>query len=226
MSGQIIGLQDWFATPPGRYLLAWEQAQFDEAVADVFGYHALQLGAAEIEGLRANRMPHRWLALSDPLQQPGRAALFTDFAALPFAANSLDLVVLPHALELSPDPHATLREVERVLVPEGRVVICGLNPASLWGMRQRRKIGEQRGPAGLLQGVAQGQPAVRHAVGAQSVDPGGAELQGVIPEDVRHRLVELGLLPRQQVAARGSREPILQTYNLTAHDPCSAARLR
>ncbi len=64
--------------------------------------------------------------------------LLTDFAALPFAANSLDLVVLPHALELSPDPHATLREVERVLVPEGRVVICGLNPTSLWGMRQRR----------------------------------------------------------------------------------------
>ena len=31
----MIGLQDWFATPPGRYLLAWEQAQFDEAVADV-----------------------------------------------------------------------------------------------------------------------------------------------------------------------------------------------
>jgi SAM-dependent methyltransferase len=137
MSGQIIGLQDWFATPPGRYLLAWEQAQFDQAVADVFGYHALQLGAAEVEGLRTNRMPHRWLALSDPMR-PAKATLLTDFTALPFAANSLDLVVMPHALELSPDPHATLREVERVLVPEGRVVICGLNPASLWGMRQRR----------------------------------------------------------------------------------------
>jgi ribonuclease HI/SAM-dependent methyltransferase len=137
MSGQIIGLHDWFATPPGRYLLAWEQAQFDQAVADVFGYHALQLGAAEVDGLRTNRMPHRWLALDDPARR-GKATLLTDFAALPFAANSLDLVVLPHALELSPDPHATLREVERVLVPEGRVVICGLNPASLWGMRQRR----------------------------------------------------------------------------------------
>ena len=67
-----------------------------------------------------------------------RSSLVTDFSALPFPANSLDLVVLPHTLELSPDPHATLREVERVLVPEGRVVICGLNPASLWGMRQRR----------------------------------------------------------------------------------------
>ena len=47
-------------------------------------------------------------------------------------------MVLPHALDLNTDPHATLREVERVLVPEGKVVICCLNPASLWGLRQRR----------------------------------------------------------------------------------------
>ena len=67
-----------------------------------------------------------------------RLALRTDYAALPFPERSLDLVVLPHTLELNVDPHATLREVDRVLVPEGRVVICGLNPASLWGLRQRR----------------------------------------------------------------------------------------
>ena len=66
------------------------------------------------------------------------AALACDFAALPFPANSLDLVVLPHTLELHADPQPTLREVERVLVPEGRVVISGFNPASLWGLRQRR----------------------------------------------------------------------------------------
>jgi SAM-dependent methyltransferase len=47
-------------------------------------------------------------------------------------------VVLPHSLELNVDPHTTLREVERVLVPEGKLVICCLNPASLWGLRQRR----------------------------------------------------------------------------------------
>ncbi len=130
-------MQDWFETPAGRYLLAWEQTQFDQAVADVFGYHALQLGLPAVEALRTNRMPHRWLALADAVPGPG-AALVTDFTALPFSANSLDLLVLPHTLELSMDPHATLREAERVLVPEGRVVICGLNPASLWGMRQRR----------------------------------------------------------------------------------------
>jgi SAM-dependent methyltransferase len=62
----------------------------------------------------------------------------TDSTALPFAEASLDLVVLPHTLEFSADPHASLREVQRVLVPEGRVAITGLNPASLWGLRQYR----------------------------------------------------------------------------------------
>lgn len=128
-------MHDWFATPPGRYLLAWERAQLDLAVADIFGFHALQLGMSALDALAANRMPHRWLA-TDRVQ--AGAAIVTDFSALPFPANSLDLVVLPHALELCADPHTTLREVERVLVPEGRVVICGLNPVSLWGLRQRR----------------------------------------------------------------------------------------
>lgn len=164
MNSQIIGLTDWLKTPPGEYLLDWERAQFDEAVSDIFGYHALQLGFPELHALNTNRMPHQWLALSSapdaapptvPLlsgelcpdsvttaaaaaSSRPRAALVTDSGALPFPQASLDLVVLPHTLELSMDPHATLREVERVLVPEGRVVISGLNPTSLWSMRQTR----------------------------------------------------------------------------------------
>jgi SAM-dependent methyltransferase len=146
MNSEIIGLTDWLKTPPGEYLLAWERAQFDQAVSDIFGYHALQLGLPELHALQANRMPHQWLAVSAASDvtsfgapgSPPKAALVTESGALPFAANSLDLLVLPHTLDLSLDPHATLREVERVLVPEGKVVISGLNPASLWGMRQRR----------------------------------------------------------------------------------------
>ena len=75
-------------------------------------------------------------ALAEP-DQP-QVALLTHSAALPFPENSLDLVALPHTLELSEDRHTTLREGERVLVPEGRLVISGLNPASLWGFRQQR----------------------------------------------------------------------------------------
>ena len=129
-------MQPWFETPPGQVLYRWEQGRADALLADVFGFHALQLGMGNLHLLRANRMPHRWLAAGK--SRPGQPSLACDAAALPFPENSLDLVVLPHTLELNADPHGTLREVERVLVPEGRVLIFGLNPASLWGLRQRR----------------------------------------------------------------------------------------
>ena len=56
----IIELGSWLQTPPGQHLLAWEQARIDEAVADVFGYHALQLGLPELDALRSNRMLSRF----------------------------------------------------------------------------------------------------------------------------------------------------------------------
>ena len=137
-------------------MLAWEQEQLDVGVVDLFGFHALQLGLPELQGLRANRMPHRWLALErsavDLNADKGMTAsadLVCDFNALSIDTNSLDLVVLPHALELTGDPHQMLREVGRVLRPGGRVVIVGLNPTSLWGLRQRLgRLGSKRARSG------------------------------------------------------------------------------
>ena len=54
---------------------------------------------------------------------------------LPIETNSIDLVLLPHILEFSSNPHQILREVQRVLMPEGHVIVCGFNPRSLWGVR-------------------------------------------------------------------------------------------
>ncbi len=128
-------------------LLAWEQQQADALLADVFGYHAVQLGWPALHALRSNRMPHRWLARPEfepSLSEQGPDAqsephVCLDSRAWPWPADSLDLVVLPHALERSADPHACLREVERVLIPEGQVLITGLNPWSLWGVQQARQ---------------------------------------------------------------------------------------
>ncbi|NUZ07727.1 class I SAM-dependent methyltransferase [Piscinibacter koreensis] len=151
-SGAIIGLPAWLDTPAGARLLEWEQQHLDEVVTDIFGFHALQLGLPRIDALRANRMPHRWLAVENPAEAAaceGQAALravslHCDFDALPFDSASLDLVVLPHTLEFARDPHLALREVERVLMPEGRVVIVGFNPASLWGLRERAERWRRR----------------------------------------------------------------------------------
>ncbi len=139
-SASIIALSQWLTTPAGRYVLAWEQAQFDLMVADIFGYKAAQLGLLALPALRASRMPFLFAAVEPyalPLAGAGELPLvLTSLEELPFAAHSLDLLVLPHALEFADDPHQVLREVERVLIPEGRVVLSGFNPHSLWGMRQ------------------------------------------------------------------------------------------
>ena len=145
-SGSIVKLSEFLCSPAGRYVLDWEQQQLDAAVTDIFGYHALQLGLPEIDALRENRMPLRFCAADRQLTLPAqdgateggerRVAIINRYEELPFATHSIDLVVMPHILEFAADPHQVLREVERVLVPEGHVVITGFNPASLWGLRQ------------------------------------------------------------------------------------------
>ena len=65
-----------------------------------------------------------------------RSTTWCDLLDLPFESQSVDLIVMPHTLEFTSDPHRLLREAERVLMPEGQLVITGFNSLSLWGMRQ------------------------------------------------------------------------------------------
>jgi SAM-dependent methyltransferase len=130
-NGARSSLSGWFGTPQGAYVLAWERAQFDSAVDDVFGFRAVQIGLPEVDFLRQNRIQFRFsLALE------AGATLAADPLQLPLAGQSVDLVTLPHVLEAHHNPHEVLREVERVLRPEGHVVISGFNTASLWRARQ------------------------------------------------------------------------------------------
>jgi SAM-dependent methyltransferase len=131
-------LSKWFATPQGGYVLDREREFFDRTVADIFGFNALQLGLPDHDFLRSSRMPLRFSAGN----QPGNAVRLI-CTELPFDCDGLDLVVLPHVLEFAEHPHQILREVERVLMPEGHLIVSGFNPRSLWGVR--RTLGSQQG---------------------------------------------------------------------------------
>ncbi|MFC5428617.1 class I SAM-dependent methyltransferase [Paraburkholderia denitrificans] len=156
----IIDWPAWTASPAGKYVLDWEQEQLDRVVSNIFGYHALQLGMPQLDALRENRMSCRGLVLdgasatSAPYTAPsahadgssgviqprhapeGRSTVWCDLLDLPFEAQSVDLIVMPHTLEFTNDPHRLLREAERVLMPEGQLLIVGFNSLSLWGARQ------------------------------------------------------------------------------------------
>ena len=93
----IISLTQWFQAPAGRYLLDWEQRHLDQVVADLFGFHALQLGLVELDALSANRMPHRWVAtegieavspVKDGALPRVGVALHCNFDALPFDSHT------------------------------------------------------------------------------------------------------------------------------------------
>ncbi len=130
MSRSPADASAWLQTPLGQYLLAREREYIDKTVSDIFGYNALQIGLPQIDLLQANRMPLRTI-----VDRSAAAQVRADGAELPLVSCSIDLVLLPHVLEFSENPHQILREVERVLVPDGHVVISCFNPVSLWGMR-------------------------------------------------------------------------------------------
>lgn len=64
---------------------------------------------------------------------------------LPFASESIDLVIMPHTLEFIGDQHVLLHEVDRVLKPEGQVLLLGFNPWSIYRL-YHVLTGERKNP--------------------------------------------------------------------------------
>ena len=134
-------LLEWFESPLGEYLLEREFAYLDGVVADLFGFNAIQIGLPEHDFLRASRIPLRCrVGPGGPVQ------LQCDPENLPIAANSVDVCLLPHVLEFAAHPHQILREVQRVLMPEGHLIVTGFNPWSLWGLHRALKRGRDHYP--------------------------------------------------------------------------------
>jgi SAM-dependent methyltransferase len=131
----------WFDTPLGQHLLFREQRYFDNAVSDVFGFNAVQVGLPQLDFLRNSRIPLRVTCSVERAADVQADAMF-----LPFENQALDLLLLPHVLEFSANPHQVLREAERVLRPEGRLVLSGFNPRSMWGLVRALQGGERGYP--------------------------------------------------------------------------------
>lgn len=134
LCGQREALRHWFAEALGATLLAQEQAVLDDILQDLFGYYLLQLGwVAPRDILAASRIRMRMVMDVDPPHERNYPHALAIPEMVPVKGDSLDVVVLQHTLEFAKDPHEVLREVDRILIPEGHVVIVAFNPWSFWG---------------------------------------------------------------------------------------------
>lgn len=127
-------LARWFASDLGQDLLDAEEALLADILPELFGYHAVQLG--QVVGrnlLAASRIRHRAVVAEAP-DVEGLSPLIGAVEQLPFASDSLDLVLIHHGLDTAVSPHALLREASRVLIPDGHLLVIGFNPWSLWGL--------------------------------------------------------------------------------------------
>ena len=129
-------LRQWFVGPLGSSLLQEEQSKVGHALADLFGFHIVQLGCLHEDNfIGGSRISHKFILQLDEDDSSGcRAGAISSADALALASDSMDVVFMPHVLEYTDNPHKLLREVARVLIGDGHVVIVGFNPWSLWGI--------------------------------------------------------------------------------------------
>ena len=121
----------WFESDFGKLVAAREQRVCDREARAAFGFYAMQISPLDRDFLR--RSP----AQSRAQVGPRRGDILAEWDELPFESESADFVVAAHALDAASDPRDVLREIVRVLRPEGRLLIVGFNPFSVLAFRAR-----------------------------------------------------------------------------------------
>lgn len=125
-------LNDWYTSPAGQILSKELGNKLEQLLPSLFGYYALQIGTIcnEIDLISSSTIGQKIYMTENPKQGNVAASPL----ALPFPQDTLDLIILPHTLDFSNDPHQVLREVHRVLISEGHIVLIAFNPLSMMGL--------------------------------------------------------------------------------------------
>lgn len=144
LADSVNDLETWFQSALGQTILEDEQRHIDESVADLYGFHLLQLSVnRDVDLTRNSSIQHRFSMVPSLKQAPSQNAIHqnrglisavTEGEKIPLESESVDVVMLHHTLEFSENPHQLLRETERVVIPRGHVLIVSFNPFSWMGL--------------------------------------------------------------------------------------------
>jgi len=139
----LTELESWYARDAGQYLLDATRSTVQDLLETSFGYHILQLGVSGVRPLcQGSPINHRLYCAGRP--GPG-VGLVAEPDELPLESDSVDAIIAHHCLEFASNPHQVLREIQRVLTPQGQLLVVGFNPFSLLGCKTRLR-GAMRDP--------------------------------------------------------------------------------
>ena len=121
----------WEQLKNGQWVSETIQMRLDEWCPKLFGYHMLKLGglSCELSSSNCNIQHQVLLDVENPLHN-----VIADAYDLPFLEKSFDVVLMAHQLDYCNDPHRLLREIDRVMIDDGYLIITGFNPISVTGL--------------------------------------------------------------------------------------------
>jgi SAM-dependent methyltransferase len=148
MHDDVVDLRDFYATSLGqvarrmirrRLRLLWPDVANLRVLGIGYATPYLRLFRGEAERVLA-LMPAPQGVLNWPPEGPNLVAL-ADEAELPLPDNSIDRVLLVHALEGSEQVRNLLKEIWRVLAAGGRLLVVVPNRRGIWARVDRTPFG-------------------------------------------------------------------------------------
>lgn len=145
----------WYLQGAGTHFIETENTELLQIIPKLYGYHLLFLGDPRLSHLvQSSLIGHQMIIHEHPVMDSPLSLMQSELESLPIRNDSVDVVVLSHTLEEASHPHEILREAHRILIPEGHLIITGLNPMSMWGiwlsmqrmMGKTAKEGKMLGP--------------------------------------------------------------------------------
>ena len=140
---EVTQLERWLSEGVGVTLRDTERAICDELLPNYYGDVLLQAGIPSAPLFQKSATRHQiMMGVSR-----GAGGLIGNPGQLPFANESIDVLIAQHLLDVGDRPQFLVQELARTILPMGRLIVIGFNPLSLWSCRR------------VLAATRKGQPA-------------------------------------------------------------------
>ena len=129
---EVTQLERWLSEGVGVALHDTERAICDELLPNYYGDVLLQAGIPSAPLFQKSATRHQiMMGVSR-----GAGELIGNPGQLPFANESIDVLIAQHLLDVGDRPQFLVQELARTILPMGRLIVIGFNPLSLWSCRR------------------------------------------------------------------------------------------